>query len=92
MWLSDFRVVLRDRVLPRGSLRIEDGLIADLADGPVAGAAVQGDGLLLLPDFIDMHGDMIERGVEARPNVRMPMELMTTEAGLVMRSWDLSRR
>jgi alpha-D-ribose 1-methylphosphonate 5-triphosphate diphosphatase len=36
---------------------------------------VTGEGLLLLPGFVDMHGDMIEREVEPRPNVKMPMEL-----------------
>jgi alpha-D-ribose 1-methylphosphonate 5-triphosphate diphosphatase len=28
-----------------------------------------------MPGMIDMHGDMIEREVEPRPNVRMPMEM-----------------
>lgn len=75
MWLSDFRVVLPESVLARGSVRIEDGRIAEIVEGPVANAALDGAGLLLLPGFIDMHGDMIEREVEPRPNVRMPMEL-----------------
>lgn len=75
MWLSDFRVVLRDRVLPRGSVRIERGQIAEVVEGPVRAADMHGDGLLLLPGFVDMHGDMIEREVEPRPNVKMPMEL-----------------
>jgi alpha-D-ribose 1-methylphosphonate 5-triphosphate diphosphatase len=75
MWLSDFRVVLPDTVLPRGSVRVEEGRIAEVADRPVAGAMIQGDGLILLPGFVDMHGDMVEREVEPRPNVRMPMEL-----------------
>jgi len=75
MWLSDFRVVLGDRVVPRGSVRIADGLIAEIVGAPVPAAAMHGDGLLLLPGFIDMHGDMIEREVEPRPNVRMPIEL-----------------
>ncbi|RJE85915.1 alpha-D-ribose 1-methylphosphonate 5-triphosphate diphosphatase [Paracoccus onubensis] len=75
MWLSDFRVVLPDRVLPTGSVRIENGTIVELADRAVPGAAIWGDGLLLLPGFIDMHGDMIEREIEPRPSVRMPMEL-----------------
>ncbi|ARE38798.1 Metal-dependent hydrolase involved in phosphonate metabolism [Rhodovulum sp. P5] len=75
MWLSDFRVVLPDAVLPRGSVRVEDGAIAEIADSPVPGAALNGEGLILMPGFIDMHGDMIEREVEPRPNVRMPMEL-----------------
>jgi alpha-D-ribose 1-methylphosphonate 5-triphosphate diphosphatase len=75
MWLSDFRVVLPDTVLPRGSVRIEGTRIAEIADSPVPGAAITGDGLILLPGFVDMHGDMVEREVEPRPNVRMPMEL-----------------
>ncbi|MGR3323375.1 MAG: alpha-D-ribose 1-methylphosphonate 5-triphosphate diphosphatase [Pseudooceanicola sp.] len=74
-WLSDFRLVLPDRVVDRGSVRVEDGCIAEIRETPVAGAAIQGDGLLLMPGFIDMHGDMIEREVEPRPNVKMPMEL-----------------
>lgn len=75
MWLSDFRVVLPERILERGSVRVEAGRIAEIAEGPVAGAAMSGDGLLLMPGFVDMHGDMVEREVEPRPNVRMPMEL-----------------
>ena len=75
MWLSDFRVVLADRVIERGSVRVEGGRIAEIAETPMPGAALSGDGLLLMPGFVDMHGDMVEREVEPRPNVRMPMEL-----------------
>lgn len=75
MWLSDFRIVLPDRILPRGSLRIDGTTIVELRDVPVATAALHGDGLLLMPGFVDMHGDMIEREVEPRPNVKMPLEL-----------------
>jgi len=75
MWLSDFRVVLADRVLDHGSLRVEDGRIAEIRDVPVAGADIEGHGLILMPGMIDMHGDMIERELEPRPNVRMPMEV-----------------
>ncbi|EIE50379.1 phosphonate metabolism protein PhnM [Salipiger aestuarii] len=75
MWLSDFRIVLNDRILPRGALLVENGVVAEICETPVPGADLSGDGLLLMPGFIDMHGDMIEREVEPRPNVRMPMEL-----------------
>lgn len=75
MWLSDFRIVLSDRVIDRGALRIEDGLIAEISETPVDGAAVDGHGLILMPGMIDMHGDMIEREIEPRPGVRMPMEM-----------------
>ena len=74
MWLSDFRMVLPDRVIERGSLRIEAGRIAELSEIPVAGGA-PGDGLLLLPGFVDIHGDMIEQEIEPRPRVDMPMAL-----------------
>lgn len=75
MWLSDFRIVLNDRIIERGALRIEGGTIAEIRGTPVDDAAINGGGLLLMPGMIDMHGDMIEREIEPRPGVRMPMEL-----------------
>ena len=75
MWLSDFRIVLADRVIENGALRIEHGVIAEISERPVPHADVEGNGLLLLPGMIDMHGDMIEREIEPRPGVRMPMEM-----------------
>ncbi|WP_370285188.1 alpha-D-ribose 1-methylphosphonate 5-triphosphate diphosphatase [Pseudooceanicola nanhaiensis] len=75
MWFSNFRVVCADRVIPNGALRVEGGRIAEIRETPVAGAEIEGDGLLLMPGFVDMHGDMIEREVEPRPGVKMPMEL-----------------
>ena len=74
MWLSDFRLVLTDRVVERGSVRVQDGRIAEIAEHPVAGG-IPGDGLCLMPGLIDMHGDMIEVELEPRAGVEMPMEL-----------------
>ena len=45
MWLSDFRIVLADRVIERGALRIEDGLSADISEAPEPQADVEGHGL-----------------------------------------------
>jgi alpha-D-ribose 1-methylphosphonate 5-triphosphate diphosphatase len=75
MWLSDLRLVLPDVVVENGSVRVENGLIVEIRHEPFPGAALLGQGLLLLPGFVDMHGDMVEREVEPRPNVRMPLEL-----------------
>lgn len=75
MWLNDFEIVLEDRVIERGAVRIEEGRIAEIRATPVASADVEGAGGLLLPGFVDMHGDMIEKEVEPRANVRMPLEL-----------------
>lgn len=75
MWFSDLRIVLADRVIENGALRVEAGRIAQISETPVADPDVRGGGLLLLPGFIDMHGDMVESAVEPRPNVRMPIEV-----------------
>ncbi len=72
MWLSDFTLVLPDRVVPNGSLLIENGQIADIKDHVVAGG-INGAGRQLFPGFIDMHGDMIELELEPRPKVDFPM-------------------
>jgi alpha-D-ribose 1-methylphosphonate 5-triphosphate diphosphatase len=72
MWLSNFTLVLSDRVVPGGSVLIADGKIADIKDHTVAGG-ISGDGKYLFPGFIDMHGDMIELELEPRVHVDFPM-------------------
>lgn len=79
MWLSEFEVVLRDRVIPNGAIRIENGRIAEICDEPVENADIEGGGRLLLPGFIDMHGDMVEREVEPRTGVHVPMRIGIAE-------------
>lgn len=46
MWLGNFTLVLPDEVVDAGSVRIEDGVIAEIRDEPVAGAAIDGGGRL----------------------------------------------
>ena len=74
MWLSDFNLVLPDRVVPNGSVLIEAGRIARICNYPVPGG-VRGDGRTLMPGFIDMHGDMIEQELEPRVRVEFPMHV-----------------
>ncbi len=79
MWLSEFEIVLRDRVIPNGAIRIENGRIAEIRDEPVDNADISGGGRLLLPGFIDMHGDMVEKEVEPRLGVHVPMQIGIAE-------------
>ena len=79
MWLSDFQTVLPDMVLPRGSVRVEDGYVADIADRPMPGAAIEGGGMMLLPGLVDLHGDMIEREIEPRPGAAFPVDMAVME-------------
>jgi len=70
MWLSDIRVILADRIIENGSLRIENGVIAEIVD-----SSGQPSGFTVFPGFIDMHGDMIELELEPRPKVDFPMDV-----------------
>ena len=40
MWLSNFTLVLPGEIVSHGSVRVEDGVIAEIRDAPVAGAAI----------------------------------------------------
>ncbi|MEL6573164.1 MAG: alpha-D-ribose 1-methylphosphonate 5-triphosphate diphosphatase [Pseudomonadota bacterium] len=74
MWLSDFSLILPDRVVKGGSVRIEGGHIAEVREEMVA-EGINGRGMQLFPGFIDMHGDMIEVELEPRAKVDFPMDV-----------------
>ncbi|MEM9744824.1 MAG: alpha-D-ribose 1-methylphosphonate 5-triphosphate diphosphatase [Pseudomonadota bacterium] len=66
MRLVGARVVTTDAVLEGASLRVEDGVITDLDAAPV-GQDVDFSGDLLIPGFIDIHTDNLERHYMPRP-------------------------
>ena len=70
MWLSDVKLILADRIIENGALRIENGMISEITESPG-----QPSGFTVFPGFIDMHGDMIELELEPRPKVDFPMEV-----------------
>ncbi|WFU10064.1 alpha-D-ribose 1-methylphosphonate 5-triphosphate diphosphatase [Rhizobium sp. CB3090] len=74
MWLSNFTLVLPGEVVDQGSVRIEDGVIAEIRPELVEAATFDGGGRLLMPGFVDLHGDMIEREIAPRPNATMPID------------------
>ncbi len=75
MWLSDVKVVLPDRVLEHGSVRIEEGAIVEIVEGSAPIDIPSMAGLTLIPGLIDLHGDMLERDVQPRPNARFPTKI-----------------
>lgn len=79
MWLSDLKIVLPDRVLENGSIRIEDGKIAEIIEGSAPTSVPSLHGLTLIPGLIDLHGDMLERDIEPRPSARFPTEMAIIE-------------
>jgi alpha-D-ribose 1-methylphosphonate 5-triphosphate diphosphatase len=74
MWLSNLNLVLADEIIEGGSVRIEDGEVAEIRAGPVIQPTFDGGGRLLMPGFVDLHGDMVEREIAPRPNAMMPID------------------
>jgi alpha-D-ribose 1-methylphosphonate 5-triphosphate diphosphatase len=75
MWLNDLSIVLPDRVLAHGALRVEHGKIAEIVEGAAPVQAPSLHGLVAIPGIIDLHGDMLERDVEPRPGARFPADV-----------------
>ncbi|MCJ8138767.1 alpha-D-ribose 1-methylphosphonate 5-triphosphate diphosphatase [Falsirhodobacter halotolerans] len=70
--LANATLVLPDGVV-RGSLRLSDGRIADIAAGAsVPAGALDCDGDLILPGLIELHTDNLERHLQPRPKVAWP--------------------
>lgn len=70
--LANAAIVLPDRLL-RGSVRLRDGLIAEIQPGtavPPGASDLTGD--LLLPGAVDLHTDNLERQVQPRSGTRWP--------------------
>lgn len=68
--LSNARIVLETEVI-QGSVRLADGMIAEIQPGQSRlGEDMGGD--LLLPGLIELHTDNLERHIEPRPKVAWP--------------------
>ena len=83
MWLTNLKLVLPDRLMARGSIRLEAGLIAEIIEGnPVRAGSnrmLDARGLTAIPGIVDIHGDMLERELEPRPGTMFPAKLAVFE-------------
>jgi alpha-D-ribose 1-methylphosphonate 5-triphosphate diphosphatase len=79
MWLTDLKIVASDRVIERGAINVEDGKIAEIVEGDMRGRGLSAVGLTLIPGIIDLHGDMLERDIEPRPNAFFPVDMSLYE-------------
>ncbi len=76
------RVVTPEAVLPEAAVRIEEGIVREIASSPPSGGRlpqVDGRGRLLLPGFVDLHSDAIEQAIQPRPGGRFPVEVALHE-------------
>ena len=79
-WLENARVVLPDGTLERGAVCVEAGFIAAIEPvAPIGSRATNLNRALLLPGIVDIHGDMLERELEPRPNTEFPVSVALAE-------------
>lgn len=66
-------IILRDEIIDAGTLQVRNGLIASVDTGAAAPAdAVDFAGDFLLPGFVELHTDNLEKHFSPRPGVRWP--------------------
>lgn len=74
-------VVTPTGIIQNSSLGIEDGVIVKVVEGalPRNGNSLDACGNYVLPGFIDMHSDAIEKEIEPRPGAFFPVEVAIFE-------------
>jgi alpha-D-ribose 1-methylphosphonate 5-triphosphate diphosphatase len=74
--LKNARTFLPDRLLDRATVVIEDTRIVDvLPDARLDDPGIDLGGTWLLPGFIDIHTDYLEKEINPRPQTNFPLEL-----------------
>jgi len=84
--VANGRLVLPDTVVENGGLYIEDAHIVDigrqygdLPSSAVAKQVIDAAGGYIMPGFIDLHSDAIEKEIEPRPKAYFPLEIAFRE-------------
>ena len=55
MVIKNLKIVLEDRIVDNGYLVFENGLIKEIGNGDFFGEAIDGEGNIAMPGFIDIH-------------------------------------
>ncbi|OQW99919.1 MAG: hypothetical protein BWK74_01085 [Desulfobacteraceae bacterium A6] len=79
--IEDATVILPSGIAERTSIKIEDGIISKIREGNInsGGMRIDARGRYILPGFIDLHSDAIEKEIEPRPNSRFPTNIALFE-------------
>ena len=72
-------VLVDDQLVPHTTITLEDERILSLGQPAGRTASIDARGLLVLPGIIDLHADAVERALEPRPGVRLPMAVALAE-------------
>ncbi|MCB9496702.1 MAG: phosphonate metabolism protein PhnM [Fibrobacteria bacterium] len=88
--IHNCKAVLPHGVLEDAVVRVEDGVVAGISQGESAGRGVDAGGTWLLPGFVDMHSDAIEKAIEPRPGARFPTEIGVRELDRCLAAWGVT--
>jgi len=78
--ITNARLVTPNGVLPEASLKVEQGTITAISNNNLRGSRqIDAGGSYLLPGFVDIHSDAIEKGIEPRPNTFFPVDIAVFE-------------
>jgi len=81
MVIENASIVTPEKVVENGSIKIVDGVIADISTGRLNGCSekLDVDGMYVMPGFVDLHGDAIEREIEPRAGALFPLNMAIVE-------------
>lgn len=84
VFINNAQIVMPDRIIPQGQLIVEEGRIDKINRRSEIRAAEMGElidagGSYVLPGFIDIHSDAIEKEIEPRPGAYFEPDLAFAE-------------
>lgn len=78
--IKNARLVTPEGIREGACVRVEEGRIAEIREGDLIGKrTIDAQGNYLLPGFVDLHSDAIEKGIEPRPNTYFPVDIAVFE-------------
>jgi alpha-D-ribose 1-methylphosphonate 5-triphosphate diphosphatase len=79
--IENARIVTPNGILDGAALIVREGRIAGIGSAPSANGCIRIDaaGAWLMPGFIDLHSDALEKDMEPRPNTRFPLDIVLFE-------------
>jgi len=72
-------VLVGDRLVPDSTVSMDGERLTAVGHPVGSSAQIDARGLLILPGIVDLHADAVERALEPRPGVRVPLPLALAE-------------